>query len=584
MAVSPDHLRRIRLQNEIRRKDTRPRAIASILVLAMSAWFVPTATMFAIIAATMLFETLALPLYGRIETGRTRDRTLFILVTVGASASFVALPMALFLTGNPTAGLIGFFTLMAGLLYSLVARTAWVAFGLATVVPMLLGLMAMTGLYLMAKATLIEGLIATAAIVVTLTYVTCVARDMIETRDELMRASDAAEQANQAKSRFLAAMSHEIRTPLNAICGMSELLEDEARSNGASGVTRDRTRVMTQAAETLRLIVDEILDHAAISAGAAKLHPAAGDLAGVIGDTVAMFESQAQAKSLALATDIAKDVPARVEFDAHRLRQILSNLLSNAVKYTDAGRITVSVDARRVGAEHEVEITVADTGRGMSEEQMLLLFKEFSRGDVDARDTRGTGLGLVISRAYARMMGGDLTVTSERGGGSVFTVRLTVREAEEAAAGASPPVTAPRAATVHPSARRILLVDDNKSNRLVARAFLNAPDVEVYEAPNGEVALEILMRREVDLVLLDMHMPILDGPGTFAAMRAARGGIARIPVITLTADAAAKDRHRYLAMGMDGYVSKPLTRAELLGEIARVMEACEKCRQAAEAV
>ncbi len=220
------------------------------------------------------------------------------------------------------------------------------------------------------------------------------------------------------------------------------------------------------------------------------------------------------------------------------------------------------------------KITVTDTGTGLTEKEIGGLFRDFARIETRERsDAGGTGLGLVISRGFAQLMDGNITVASQPGEGAVFTFDFVMGAIARAESFPAPEA----AAAMLPNqglrgVRSILLVDDNASNRYVVRAFLKRLEVTMVEAENGQVALDRLRERSFDLVLLDMHMPVMDGQTTFRTMRESEGEMARVPVIALTADAADEDRARYLSMGMSGYLPKPIDKPTLLTEIQRVME------------
>lgn len=352
-----------------------------------------------------------------------------------------------------------------------------------------------------------------------------------------------ARMANEAKSRFLAQMSHELRTPLNAILGLGHVELMAAKTTES----RERLQLVTEAARGLAVILDDILDMAAIEAGHLPIRPAPCALRDEIGAAVALFRPLCEAQGLRLSYAINADLPDRAVLDAQRLRQCLSNMLSNAIKHTETGGITLTAQINRAGL---LAITVADTGRGIPEAEAERIFQPFLRG---SSDQPGTGLGLSITRALARSMGGDLQLLpATRGATFLLTLAL----------GEAPPEPLAAAKEAHVAATgtvRVLVVDDIATNRLVARAHLTLLGVQTEEAASGEEAIAAILRDPPDMVFLDMNMPGLDGTATLRRIRTLPSRAARLPVIAMTADATEAHRNRYLAAGMDGYLAKPLT-------------------------
>jgi CheY-like chemotaxis protein len=288
----------------------------------------------------------------------------------------------------------------------------------------------------------------------------------------------------------------------------------------------------------------------------------------------ALFLPAANEKNLRF--DVSGDAPdsLRLSYDPVRMRQCVSNLVSNAVKFTREGGIDVSLSlAPAEGGRTRVAIAVADTGIGMDEDASARLFQAFSQADGSTtREFGGTGLGLAISRRLARMMGGDIAVFSRPGHGSVFTFTFL----------ADPPVGAAEAdaedrptssGATHLRGARVLLTDDNAVNRQVVRMFIQPQGAVITEACNGLEALQALAREPFDLVLLDVHMPIMDGIEAVRRIRASKDAWRNLPVIALTADAMAGDRERLIGLGMSAYVSKPIDQAELLSTISRALGA-----------
>ena len=393
---------------------------------------------------------------------------------------------------------------------------------------------------------------------------------ILAAHQEAETARAAAESANAAKSTFLANMSHEIRTPLNGILGMAQVLE----MGELSAEQAEQVGTILDSGRNLMAVLNDVLDISKIEAGKFTLATADADLQHLLGRVRRLWQPRADEKALELQLSFDADMPKDFLIDALRVQQCVSNLVSNAIKFTETGSIAISARSRPLPeGDHVVEIRVRDTGIGMSPETAARLFKPFSQADESSsRRFGGTGLGLSITRRLAELMGGDATVTSEIGRGSEFT--LTFR------AGLSAEVAKPVAAlpSTSDSARealrggnlRVLVVDDNAINRRVAALFLAPFTLHIVEAANGVEALSALEHDVFDLVLLDMHMPVMDGPTTILRIRSSGKRWAGIPVVALTADAMSGDRERYLAMGIDGYLSKPLGERDLILEIARV--------------
>lgn len=374
---------------------------------------------------------------------------------------------------------------------------------------------------------------------------------------ELKGALRDAEAASDAKSAFLANMSHELRTPLNGVLGMAKSLAED----GLQPAQSEKTQIILRSGRHLLGVLNDVLDLSRIEAGGLRLTPEAVAPSAVISDVCALFKASAQRKGLHLHWTL-ETLPDRVEIDPVRMRQVLSNLVANAVKFTDAG--AVAVDARAVpdGADWRLEIRVSDTGCGISKADQARLFQRFSQADESlSRRHGGAGLGLVIARELARAMGGDIMLQSAPGEGSCFTLTLQ-------AGHAGAPISAPAPQDEDPvlDGVRVLLVDDNEVNRIVARCFLEPSGAEVTEADGGEAALAAFAESAFDIVLLDVHMPGMGGEETLHRLRALPGG--DTPVVALTADALSGDGARYRAAGMDDYVAKPVDRETLIAVCA----------------
>jgi signal transduction histidine kinase/CheY-like chemotaxis protein len=373
------------------------------------------------------------------------------------------------------------------------------------------------------------------------------------------------------KSQFLANMSHEIRTPLNGVLGMAQSLKSDA----LSPVQSEKVNVILETGNILMAVLNDILDLSKIEAGRLEISHVDKDITKTIESIRWLFQLQAEPKGLNIEFHCAKDCPHWLRYDPVRIRQCMSNLLSNAIKFTESGTISINLTAERQDAEYIVSIGIADTGIGMTSDTTAKLFSPFTQADGSiSRGFGGTGLGLAITRHLARMMGGDVTAASEPGKGSTFT--FTFRAPAGTRQDGDQPMIAETSVQNVPDSRellnaRILITDDNPINRQVVRLLLAPLGASIEEAENGRVALEKLSEEPFDVVLLDIHMPVMDGWQTIEAIRRSEASWRTIPVIALTADATSGARERYLALGMDDYLPKPVDQRELHGKIFAVL-------------
>ncbi|MGR3762316.1 ATP-binding protein (plasmid) [Roseobacteraceae bacterium NS-SX3] len=575
LTLSPSLASSVAAQNELVRSDLPYRFASITLVSALSLYYLPVQAVGIVYLAYALVETVGLLVYRKLAREVTPGG--IFLFTFSAFVGvwvFNAIPVLLFLQPEPFPKLTGAMLLIIALNHCVVARSAWMFFGVLTAVPIICVVGYMIASFLYTFASPFENIIAAIVLVLGAAYVTHSMWTLNRLTGRLREALRAAEAGSRAKSRFLAAMSHEIRTPLNAICGMSELIEEETSDRDT---LRERTSLLRKSAQALTAILDDVLDHAKVEAGHVELSLAAAAPGLEIVSAVEMFRASADEKGLRLDVSIGEGLPAYAEFDALRLRQVIGNLVSNAVKYTEAGHVFVAARAEQDGGQSTITVEVSDTGRGMTADQVSRLFTEFYRAeDKNAPSVPGTGLGLAIARRFARMMGGDITVCSSPAGGSCFTFTCEVRVLEASEIQSAPSQSddldfAGGAGDL--GVQSILLVDDTRSNRMVVCAFLKKGGFEIIEASNGAEALDCLERRCVDLVLLDMKMPVMDGRETLAEMTRRGGRIGATPVIMLTANAAPEDRARYLALGAAGYIAKPVKKSVLLSEIRKVASA-----------
>jgi signal transduction histidine kinase/AmiR/NasT family two-component response regulator len=388
---------------------------------------------------------------------------------------------------------------------------------------------------------------------------------------ELKKAQQQAIAASNAKSAFLANMSHEIRTPLNGILGMAQVLE----MGSLSPEQKDQVSTILDSGRSLMALLNDVLDLSKIEAGKIAIVRADTDLTHTLRRLHRLWKPKAEEAGLEFYLSLDADLPQVLNFDAVRVRQCVSNLISNAIKFTEKGRVEVFVTAKKnADGQYLVKIRVSDTGVGMDKETTDRLFRPFVQADDStARKYGGTGLGLSITRHLAELMGGEATVSSEVGRGSQFTFSFLAGEASPqhrlVNEGASMTENEARS-TLRNQNVRLLIVDDHPINRQVAALFLRPFNMRVVEATNGKEALACLNAEAFDVVLLDVHMPVMDGVETIRQIRSSSERWKDIPVIALTADAMSGDKERYLGMGMDGYLSKPLAERDLITEITRV--------------
>jgi signal transduction histidine kinase len=401
----------------------------------------------------------------------------------------------------------------------------------------------------------------TVGLALLLLYVAVSARANMQTSRALTEAERAAVAANDAKSAFLAMMSHELRTPLNGVLGMARALQRTGLDHRQTGYVD----TILRSGDGLMAILNDVLDISKIEAGRMDLDVAPFDLNALGQQTVELWAEGAAAKSLALACKAEPDLPEMVLGDETRVRQVVMNLVSNALKFTEKGSVTIALRAAPAAdGDGGVEIVVSDTGIGMSPEQQSALFRPYFQAEGGAKKYGGTGLGLAICRKLTTMMGGDISVMSEPGAGSAFRVWLPLPAAEAAPDAAADPEGLP--------ALRILVADDNPINLAVARAVLEAAGAVVETAADGAQALERLRFEAFDVVLMDVHMPHMDGVEAVGRLRAGQSGPADIPVVALTADAMPGEESRLKGLGFDALQHKPVQPAALIAAIMDVLE------------
>ncbi|WNO04539.1 ATP-binding protein [Rhodoferax mekongensis] len=381
--------------------------------------------------------------------------------------------------------------------------------------------------------------------------------------EQMRAANEKADAANAGKSQFLANMSHELRTPLNGMLGMLSLLE----ATPVNAQQDDYIQTANRSAKHLLSLLNDILDASALEAGKMTLKPESVHLPSLVSDVQALMRPVALEKRLVLSVKADKDLPRWVMADGTRVKQIMLNLVSNALKFSEHGTVLVevfspSVDGLKIGDDVAVKIRVTDEGMGMSADVLAKLFQRFEQGNASsARRHGGTGLGLEISRNLARRMGGDIEVSSVEGKGSVFTAILCLPLSNPPSEQTTDAVTARREPGT--PGLNLVVAEDNAINRKYMSALLGNMGHSVRFAEHGGIALQEIQREMPDLVLMDLHMPEVDGLQATEAIRQLPAPFCELPIIALTADVFEESKDRVTAAGMDGFLSKPVNVHEL---------------------
>jgi len=388
------------------------------------------------------------------------------------------------------------------------------------------------------------------------------ASQLADAHTALEHQRQAAESANLAKSAFLATMSHEIRTPLNGVIGMAQAMARDA----LPGVQRERLAVIRSGGETLLCLLNDLLDLSRIEAGRLELEDGVVDIGEIAASAQKAFTSLAADKDIHLELDVAPEAQGSWRGDPTRVRQVLYNLVSNAVKFTARGSV-------RIAVSHDGEVmrmAVSDTGPGVPAERLEALFEKFVQADASTtRQFGGSGLGLAICRDLAALMGGKVTAVSLEGLGSTFTLTLPMVRADGQAAQA---VQKEGAELTDRPGLRVLAAEDNPMNQQVLATLLGQLGVELVLVSDGAQAVEASARDDFDLILMDVQMPVMDGPTAARAIRAHELGLGRrTPILALTANAMAHHEAEYFAAGMDGLVAKPIQLGHMIAEMDRVL-------------
>lgn len=383
-----------------------------------------------------------------------------------------------------------------------------------------------------------------------------------QTEKALVTAKNDAEAANRAKSVFLANMSHELRTPMNAVLGFSQLLQKDPTLTTSQ---RESLNIINNSGKHLLLLINEVLDMAKIEAGKMVLENHCFDLGSLLRDTIDMMSERAEAKGLTLLLDQSSSFPRFVISDEAKLKQILLNLIGNAIKYTKTGHITLLLMSEALTNDHyQLHFAVEDTGVGIAEQDLPLVFDTFVQVGKES-EHQGSGLGLPIAQKYAQLMGGNISVSSELGKGSVFILSLPVikraeqNESVKEAINDYPPICSLAPDQPH---YRVLIVEDQLENRLLLKTLLEAVGFEVFEAVNGQEGIEQFILKQPHFIWMDRQMPIMDGITATRKIRELDNG-KNVKIVAVTASVFAEQRQEFLAAGADDVIRKPYREAEI---------------------
>jgi len=377
---------------------------------------------------------------------------------------------------------------------------------------------------------------------------------------------------DKMKSQFLANMSHEIRTPMNAIVGFSNLLSDE----DLTVEQKDEVNVIRESAQNMLYLINDILDFSKIEAGQLEIQIVDCSLGELLNSLGSMMKAQADEKSLDFQITTDQDVPAQIRSDPYRLRQCLINLVSNAIKFTNEGHVHLQVSLHQDGAKHFIRFDVEDTGIGIPQGRQAAIFESFTQGDGSTtREYGGTGLGLTVTKQLVELLDGELALTSETGKGSVFSMVIPTNMDITGPALLNPNKTFHQGSVESPTADatlfsgKVLVAEDVEGNQKLMNLMLSRLGLEVTIAEDGNQAVQKALSQSFDLVLMDMHMPHMNGYEATACLK--RQGY-KTPIVAVTANAMKGDDQKCMEAGCDGYLAKPIDRSELQRVVAKYLQ------------
>lgn len=389
--------------------------------------------------------------------------------------------------------------------------------------------------------------------------------------EELQIAKEAAEKANQAKSIFLANMSHELRTPLNAILGFTQLMQ---RDRILSPQHQEYTEIINKSGEHLLNLINDILEVSKIEAGRVTLNPTKVNLRDLLFSLESLLHLKAESKKIGLNFLVDENVPTAIEADAKKLRQVLLNLLGNALKFTEKGYVTLQVRVNPRDSLNpdlvSLNFAVEDTGPGIAEAELTMLFKAFSQTRMGQQIQEGTGLGLLISQQFVQLMGGEIIVTTELNRGTCFQFSIAVPVVESAPTSSLSDFD--NVTHLAPGQReyKILIAEDHPVNRLLLLTVLQELGFSIQEVENGREALQMWREWQPDIIFMDMHMPEMDGYEATRLIKAEARDLKLnpiTPIVAITASAFTEQKEQCLKAGCDDFVSKPFRRSEVLEKL-----------------
>jgi len=397
--------------------------------------------------------------------------------------------------------------------------------------------------------------------------------DRFQAEAELRQAKEAADVANKAKSEFLAAMSHELRTPLNAILGFTQVM---TRDSSLSQEQQQYLEIINRSGENLLDLINDILEMSKIEAGQTTLNQNSFDLFHLLANLETMFQLKATSKGLQIKIDYASDIPKYVQTDESKLRQVLVNLLGNAIKFTETGSITLRAragqpaKAKMQPGEFRILFSVEDTGSGIAAQEIDKLFKAFVQTETGRKSQQGTGLGLSISRKFVQLMGGDITVSSQLGKGTIFNFDIYLNQASATNIHNSQAHSRVIGLAPNQPTYRILVVEDRWESRILLVKLLTSIGFEVLEAENGQEAVALWERWEPHLIWMDMRMPIMNGYEATQQIKSSLKGQATV-IIALTASAFEEQRNLILMAGCDDFIRKPFRDVVIFEKMAQYL-------------